>query len=345
MTKKLLLGVGVTLLSLQNIHAGLTLSVDTGNTTVDAALRAEIDKQFQVPSMTDFLSRMSDAQAITNKGLGVSYATDHSLFVVGGGLGLGLSSASGTNFETSGGGLPPVGLGVQGSVMAGLSLAKFPLPELGPIDPKRITLFVNYFGYSNDTLVSSLAIKTNTFGLHAQYKVIAAKNIGGLGLLNWGGIAFTTGFDVSSNSLTYKVGQSITANSGGQTYTWTPNSTSTLVLEANSFTIPLEVSTSIRLAYILSFFGGAGVDLNFGKSTIAANLNGPVTGPGASGTASASLIGGESQNPSFGHVRVFGGPQLNLVPLKNTNMLSLYAQGNYSFGGHYGVHAGIRAAW
>jgi len=344
MNKKVIIALFSALALVKGSYAGLTLDVNTGNTTIDAALRAEIDKQFQVPNMTDFLGRMSNAQSITNKGLGVSYATDHSLFVVGGGLGVGLSSPSLTNIETNGG-LPPVGLGVQGSVMAGISLAKFPLPELGPIDPKRITLFVNYFGYSNDSLVSSLAIKTNTFGLHAQYKIISAKNIGGLGLLNWGGVAFTTGFDVSSNSLTYKVGQNITTTSGGQTYTWTPNSNSTLVLEANSFTIPLEVSTSIRLAYILSFFGGAGVDLNFGKSTIASNLNGPVTGAGVSGTASAALTGGETQNPTFGHVRVFGGPQLNLVPLKNTNVLSLYAQGNYSFGGHYGVHAGIRAAW
>ena len=344
MKKKAVLMLTLGLAMIQNIYGGLTLNVNTGNTTVDAALRTEIDKQFQVPTMTDFLERMSNAQAITNKGLGVSYASDHTLFVVGGGLGVGLSSPSLTSIETNGG-LPPVGLGVQGSVMAGLSLAKFHLPALGPVDPKRITLFVNYFGYSNETLVSSLAIKTNTFGLHAQYKVVEGKNIGGLGLLNWGGVAFTTGLDVSSNSLTYKVGQSITATSSGQTYTWTPNSNSTLVLEANSFTIPLEVSTSIRLAYILSLFAGAGVDLNFGKSTIAANLNGPVTGAGVTGTASASLIGGESQNPSFGHVRVFAGPQLNLVPLKNTNLLSLYAQGNYSFGGHYGVNAGIRAAW
>jgi len=346
MKNKLILAVALALFSATGAHGAVVLDVNTGDATADALLKAEIDKQFQVPKMGDFLGSMSNAQAITNKGQGVSYATDHSLFVIGGSFGLGLSGDLGGSFSSTNG-LPPVGLGVQASGMAGLSLAKLPVPALGPIDLKRLTVFINYFGYSNDSLVSSLTIKTNTFGLHAQYKFIDGKNIGGLGLLNWGGVAFTTGFDVSSNSLTYKVGQSITVNSSGQTYTWTPNSSSTLALEANSFSIPLEVSTSIRTLYILSLFAGIGVDLNFGNSKITSNLNGPVTGSpiALAGTAKATLTGGEEQGPSFGHVRFFGGPQINLVPLKNTNMLSLYAQGNVSTGGNYGVHAGIRAAW
>ena len=104
------------------------------------------------------------------------------------------------------------------------------------------------------------------------------------------------------------------------------------------------MSTSVRVLYILSLFGGAGVDLNFGKSTIAANLSGPVTVSGTS-VGSATLTVGDEKGPNFGALRFFAGPQLNLVPLKNTNLLSLYAQGNYSTGGNYGVHAGLRIAW
>jgi hypothetical protein len=327
-------------------HAGIALDVTYERRNCDAALlKAEIEKQFQVPTMNDFLGRMSNAQSLSNKGQGVSYATDHSLFVVGGSGGVGFSSASGFDVQTSGNGLPPVGIGVQGSIMAGMSLSKLPVPALGPVDLKKLTVFVNFMGYSNDSIVSSLSMKTNTFGIHAQYKFIDGKNIGGLGLLNWGGMAFTTGFDVSSNSLTYKVGQSITVPSGSQNFTWTPNSNSALVLESNSFSVPLEISTSIRTLYILSIFGGAAVDLNFGNSKVAASLNGPVTGSPLAVTGSASLTGSEEQGPSFGHLRFFAGPQLNLVPLKNTNLLSLYAQGNFSLGGNYGVHAGIRAAW
>jgi hypothetical protein len=144
-------------------------------------LKAEIEKQFQVPTMTDFLGRMSNAQSLSNKGQGVSYATDHSLFRCGGSGGVGFSSASGFDVQTSGNGLPPVGVGVQGSIMAGMSLSKLPVPALGPIDLKKLTVFVNFMGYSNDSIVSSLSMKTNTFGIHAQYKFIDGKNIGGLG--------------------------------------------------------------------------------------------------------------------------------------------------------------------
>jgi len=333
----------LTLCTSTSVFAGL--SVNTGfGTTADAALQAEIDKQFQVPSMGTFLGQMSNAQAITNKGQGVSYASDHSLFVVGGGLGAGLNTTSGFSFSSSGG-LPPIGIGVQGSIMAGLSLSKFPLPAIGPVDLKKITVFVNFFSYSNDSLVDSLTIKTNTFGIHFQYKFMEGKNIGGLGVLNWGGLAFTTGFDVSSNAMTYKVGQKISASSSGVTYTWTPASSSSLTLDASSFSIPLEVSTSIRLLYALSFFAGTGIDLNFGKSTVSANMTGPVTNSFNATQGSATLTLGEETGPSFGALRFFFGPQINIVPLKNTNLLSIYAQGNVSTGGNYGAHAGIRIAW
>jgi hypothetical protein len=342
---KLLIVLSTSLMLIHSIQAISSLTVNTGlGSTADAALQAEIDKQFQVPTMSNFLKSMSNAQSITNKGQGVSYATDHSLFVVGGGFGAGLSGDLASGFKSNGG-LPAIGVGVQGSLMAGLSLSKLPVPALGPIDLKRVTLFVNYFGISNDSLVNSLTIKANTFGMHAQYKVIEGKNIGGIGILNWGGIAFTSGFDVSSNSLTYKVGQSISVESSGTTFTWTPNSASNLTLESNSFSIPFEISTSVRVLYVLSVFAGAGIDLNFGKSTIAANLNGPVTNSSNSTTGSASLQISEEQGPNVGHLRFFVGPQFNLVPLKNTNLLSVYAQFNASTGGNYGAHAGARIAW
>ncbi|HMV36462.1 MAG TPA: hypothetical protein PKY99_12340 [Turneriella sp.] len=344
MRKNTLLLLISTLLSANAVSAGISLNVTTNDTTADALLKAEIEKQFQVPKMGDFLKSMANAQAIASKGQGVSYATEQSLFVVGGGFGASLSGDPSTGFSSSSG-LPGVGFGAQGSIMAGMSLSKLPLPALGPIDLKRLTVFVNYFGISNDSLVSNLTVKANTFGMHAQYKFLEGKNVGGIGILNWGGLAFTTGFNVSSNSVTYKVGQSITANSGSQTYTWTPSSGSSLTLEANSFSIPLEVSTSARLLYVLSVFAGVGVDINFGKASVSSTLNGPVTGSPVAVTGTASLTGSEEQGPSFGQMRFFAGPQLNLVPLKNTNLLSIYAQGNVSTGGNYGVHAGARIAW
>lgn len=325
------------------IFAGYTLEVTGQAGTIKADIEAEIKNKFQADKLTDLMGQMSNAQAITNKGQGVSYATDHSLFVIGSAGGVGINTTSGFNFSSNGG-IPPVGVGIQGSIMVGLSLSRFPVPQIGPIDLKKLTIFANFYGYSNDSLISGLAIKTSAFGLHAQYKFIDGKNIGGIGVLNWGGVAFTSGFDVSSNTYTYKVGQKISVPSGGLTYDWTTNSTSSLSLESSSFSIPLEVSTNVRLVYILSLFAGAGIDLNFGKSTIAANLDGPLTVNGVA-AGNAKLTASEEKGPSFGTLRFFAGPQINIVPLKTTNVVSIYAQGNYSIGGNYGVHAGIRIAW
>ncbi len=309
-------------------------------------LTDKINSEFKVPEMGSFLKAMSDAQVLATKGQGVSYATEHSVFVVGGGLGIGLSN--GTAIGKTSGGLPPIGLGAQGSAMVGISLSRVPLPALGPLDLKRVTLFANYLGYTNDGLVDSLTINTNMVGFHLQYKLIEAKNLGGIGILNWGGIAITSGIDIASNTLRYKIGQSISTDVSGSTVSWTPNSSSALELKASVVSIPIEVSTSVRLLYVLSLFGGLGIDLNMGKAEIAANLNGNISSTGAvnnPNAGSASLNITENQGPNFGHLRFFAGPQLNLVPLKNTNLLSIYAQGNVSTGGNYGVHAGARIAW
>lgn len=330
------------------IYSSYNLTVTASNAALNASAKAElegeINKQFQGTNLPDYMGQMSNAQAITNKGQGVSYASDHSLFVIGGSGGLGLNTTSGFSFSSSGG-LPAIGVGAQASVMAGLSLSRFPLPQIGPIDLKKITVFINFFSYSDDSLVTGLTMKMNTFGIHAQYKFMDGKNIGGIGVLNWGGLAFTTGFDVSSNSFNYKIGQKISTTTSGVTFDWTPSSGSSLSLESKSFSIPLEISTSVRLLYVLSIFAGTGIDLNFGNSTIAANLNGPITTSAIGQVGTATLTASEEKGPGFGTWRFFAGPQLNLVPLKNTNLLSLYAQGNYSIGGNYGAHAGVRIAW
>ncbi len=335
-------------LSTSSAFAKIEFNIDTGggNPGADAALISEVNKQFQLIDMTGFLQSMSNAQSMTNKGQGVSYASEQSLFVVGGGAGLGLNAPSGltTNFDTKGG-LPPIGVGLQGSLMVGVSLAKLPVPALGPIDLKRLTVFVNYFGLSNDSLVDSVTMKTSTFGLHFQYKLLQGFNLGGIGLLNWGGLALTTGFDVSSNSLSYKVGQKLETSYGGETLSWTPSAGSNLTLDASAFTIPIEVSTSVRLAYIFSLFAGVGVDINSGKSSISANLTGPVTNTSATINGTASLTGSEEKGPTVGGARFFVGPQFNIVPLKNTNVVSIFAQFNVATSGNYGFHTGLRIAW
>jgi hypothetical protein len=317
----------------------------------DKELENKINSEFKVPDMSNFLKAMSNAQAIANKGQGVSYATEHSLFVLGGSAGLG-ASGSLSDATKSSGGLPQVGMGVVASGMVGFSFAQMPVPQLGFIDLKRLTLFANYFSYSNDSLVDSLTIKTSSFGLHLQYKLVEGKRLP-LGLFSWGGLALTTGFESSNNTLNYKIGTSISTDvsvsGSNHQLTWTPDASSALSLESSAFTIPIEISTSVRLLYVLSLFGGLGVDINTGKTSIKANMTGTISSSGPfvnnSNVGNAALNITEEQGPNVGQLRFFVGPQLNLVPLKNTNLLSVYAQFNASTGGNYGAHAGARIAW
>jgi hypothetical protein len=111
--------------------------------------------------------------------------------------------------------------------------------------------------------------------------------------------------------------------------------------------IPLEASTSVRLLYILSLIGGAGVDFMFSSSALAASVTGPVsaTASGITSTVgSATVTGSESGKGNTVGLRGFAGVAINLVPLKSTNLLSLIVLANAGTAG-YGVKVGVQGGW
>jgi len=308
-----------------------------------SSLQSEVTKQFQTTGAAGFVNAMAAAQAVASNGMGVDYSSNKSIFVVGGGANAGLNvgnnsiSDLGNAFKSTAG-LPSVGAAVQIGGFVGMSLSKFPMPTIGPIDLKKLTVFLNFGGYTFDQ-VSPYSIKTSAFGLHAQYKLIEPKSLA-LGFLNWGGVDVGTGFDIVSNKYSASAGFSeITSGS----LKWKP--TGTLTIDNSAFVIPIEASTSVRLLYVFSLIGGAGVDIMSSSSTLDISLNGPVSLASTGTTAgTATVSGNEKGSGSAIGVRGFGGLAFNIVPLKNTNVLSVFVIGTAGSVG-YGVKAGIQGAF
>lgn len=358
--RKMILMAAVLFASQWSLSANVSLSA-TLNQSVSASaqtvfnneiqnLQNSINSQYQTSSQStlqDYLGAAANAQSMSNKGLGVDYTSNRSLFVVGAGAGVGanLGGKSLTDFANAlkgNQGLPQVGLATQANGMVGLSLAKFAVPKIGPVDLKKLTLFVNFLGLSIDQ-IKPYTMKTSAFGLHAQYRVIEAKSFG-FGTLNWMGLDLGTGVDFSSNTI--GMSQSFPGITSGN-LTWNP--TGTMSLTSNSFSIPVEVSTGIRLLYILTLFGGVGADFQYSVARINASMTGAIDA-NVSGTGTVNNVGtatlnfNESKNGNIVGVRTFIGTAVNIVPLKNTNVVSVFAMANIGTAG-YGFNLGARMAW
>ena len=99
-------------------------------------------------------------------------------------------------------------------------------------------------------------------------------------------------------------------------------STGTLSVIADTLTIPIEVTTGVRLVETISVYGGAGVDLTVGSSTITAALDGALAnnnGDVPLGTTRIDASG--SEGPSTTAVHALAGVQVN------TSHVQVFVQG------------------
>jgi hypothetical protein len=119
-------------------------------------------------------------------------------------------------------------------------------------------------------------------------------------------------------------------------------------IESKTYTIPLEVSTGLRLLWLLDVNFGAGVDLVFGESELTFGADARVdveSGPGADQyiDASPGSVGfgvTNTEAPQFFRPRITGGVGVNLGPIKLDVPLMMYfdADGNTVMAG---VNVGI----
>lgn len=277
----------------------------------------------------NLMNAMAVGAVAPSRGMGTNYTSNNSLFgpkiaIVGLNIGVGLNAPGQSAFGLLGNptsldtsiGQGNIGLAAQVGIMAGFNFKALPfLPAI----IQRFKVFANFGGFNLP--LGTYGFNMSNFGLHVQFSLIEPKSL--IGIISWGGIDLTTGIDSGSNvfSATVPMGFSI---SGGNT--WSP--TSTMSLTNTYFSIPIEASTSIQLA-LLSVFGGVGLDINSGKSTLDITATGPINGGSATGTA---VIKDEVLKGSFG-VRLFLGTQIAIFPIKiQVQMSNDFATGNFTIG-------------
>ena len=91
-------------------------------------------------------------------------------------------------------------------------------------------------------------------------------------------------------------------------------------VESHTFTIPVDVMTSVQLLWVLNFTLGTGIDFTFGKTDINLNADGDIAIDGYAGayTPGSFYINGgtKGQHPSFAHYRINSGIGFNIAVVK-----------------------------
>jgi hypothetical protein len=226
--------------------------------TVDQLI-SQVDGLFQATNMNSFLRDFQNAQSFSSKGLGVDYASEATLAEVG--ATLSLASNIDKAYKPSGSYTdPPIqGGGANFSLMGGLGLGLFGL------DP--VMLFANWF--KGSATLGQLDGKYQNWGLHGQLRLLGPSR--GMSatkfLIRWGGIAVTSGVDYAQVGLSTssKIASTFPVGQGGSTVTVT--SADNLLgfsLDQTTWSVPLEVTTSLRLLSLITVYGGLGFDWQLG---------------------------------------------------------------------------------
>ncbi len=145
-------------------------------------------------------------------------------------------------------------------------------------------LYVNVkFGALTLKPQEEIEIKTTTFGVGANYCLI--KGIGEeQKLFKWRGLSLGTGFLYHTSKVDFKIEQDEIEEEFDIT-DYEPEAINTRLLLDPSFnlgldvkttTIPLDISTSFQILWLLNLNLGAGVDFNFGSSDIVLSSKGGV---------------------------------------------------------------------
>lgn len=365
--------VSVTALVGANALAGefFTISLNTDgvtNATVKSLLiekfalvEDQINEKFPDVNTASFTQNTANAMALAGGGVGVDYATPFDVASVGANIGLaadiGDKSFSSFISSMSGGSkdflqnLP--GFGVQGSMTVGLNFKKIlGGKKLGPIELDRFKGWIGFFSMNRN--ISSVSAKVSQWSLHSQYRIIQEKKYA-RGMLKWNGL--DVGAGLRSGSFDFSFAQDISGITmpiefGAPVGTVNAVTSGSLTVSgtAKSTTIPLEVSSGVRLLYVLGLYGGLATDFNFGKATLTGSdadggvglANAPTnTGTGIETvTADLNFNIAEDKKPSAFKVRYFGGLVMDL------QAFNIYVQASkYAGLSAIGANVGARAYW
>ncbi len=277
-------------------------------------VEAQVADAYNVFRAEEFLRAFADATSFSSRGIGVDYASNGDGLMVGvaGSLAFAVGDLGQDEQEAE---HPVGGVAPNVAIMGGLNFARWNKPAL--------TIYANAFhrGGKLEELEGSIT----SLGVHAQYKFFQPTSGKKALVLQWGGLDVTSGLELSRWAFKLGTREALTTEfdvSGGNgSAPVTLSAEGQFEISSQAVVVPLEVTTSLRLLYFLSLYGGAGLDLQLGSSDLVTNLTGTMTAVDPQdgsdvdmGTADIEVSG--DSPPSAGKARFLLGLQVNIWKLK-----------------------------
>lgn len=300
---------------------------------MDQAIKGEINGDIPRVSIDKYGSGVANTTALSMKGQGSDYAENFTYFIFKPSLGFAVDGDIDKPESAS-------GFGVGGALTVGLNLDMLPFDKIGSIEMKNLDIFLSFMNYDLDQTQDDTAFngELSSFGVFARYRFMEGKDIFPGYMLEWGGVHLHTG--LQRNTMGLKLTQSFkdqTVTAGGETATF-GNSSAVFNIDSSVTSIPIEISTYLRMLYVFTLYTGAGFDYNMGSTDIDLTASGSVASTGYSADINANE--GGSGKPEATNFRGFLGLQFN-VPL-----VRLYVHVNKGLGNDLkGVNFGAKITY
>jgi hypothetical protein len=296
--------------------AAFAAAMGTDVATLQNQLQTQVNQLFQTANVGSFLRDFQNAQSFSAKGLGVDYASEATLVEVG--ATFSIASNIDKAYTPSGSyANPPISNGgANFSLMGGLGLGVFGIEPL--------MIFGNWF--KGSTTLGQLDGDYNNWGVHGQLRLFGpSRSTSATGfLVRWGGIAITSGADYARLSLSTSKQITSTMNlptslSQIPSVTITSSGSLTFTVDQTTWSVPLEVTTSLRLLSLVTLYGGFGLDWQLGGGSNLninmqnATLKGSFGNQTYNDLGTATIAASGHVNPSPARLREIVGIQINAM--------------------------------
>lgn len=310
-------------ITLNQLGNEVAAQIGTSSAQLAADARAKIDALFQLSGLPPLLRSFADTGSFAARGLGVSYQTDPGDRM----FGVVVAGAIASDVELSSK-RPLSATVLDYALFGGVNLARWNHP--------RWTVFAN--GSYAASTIRALAGNLITLGAHVQYQLVPPT---GPRAARWTGVTVTTGLEYARWAVglasTYYTNVTVTGSADSASVRL--YNTGTLEVLAQTITVPLEISTGVRLAEVLGAYVGAGAAATTGSSTIEAALDTTMTvGAERMPIGTARITASEASAPSTWSAHAFGGLELRAP------YVHVYAQGAIATD-VLGVALGVRAVF
>jgi hypothetical protein len=229
-----------------------------------AQAQKSIEDIYQTEHLADLLRAFANTGAFSDRGLGADYQADPNTWM----LGVAATGALASDVSLGSSNHAVYGAVVNIGGIVGTSLARWGAPRWSAFAS------VSY----EATTIRALKGDLESIGAHAQYKLIPG---GTPGALRWTGLDVTGGLEVAH----WQVGAAAPIDfnfllhgmTTGQVRNVNLKSSGTLTVSAHTYTVPIELTTGIRIGGLFALYGGGGIDLTLGSADIVAKLDGTMT--------------------------------------------------------------------